>query len=443
MAKEQNPFTSFLDSWAADPEGEAKGRVYSETGRLKSEEANRIASLNQVRGLIMNDKSVPDIVKWSALANENMNPVQLQDAISRHGGNRAIFNFGQNGQMTPRTNITPQEFGIASLALGNAPNSQITQGLSGTFDKAPTGKIDTVQYGGNIFEVNKDSQTGKTSLIPLTTFAEESKQGSALGQTATTVTNTPIVNKDGTISIKSGIQAAAMQGGMGIPARELAAIKQQRFKSDAVTLGASAVAHPYGVYGYLMDRRLGRLLPNGKPNSEIPGLNPYQFNILEQRAKEYEKAGYVPTDAFEAALSDMPDIKSGDFETKEFGNSFLRTAAESDVNDNELPNYGGGDFLATKGFAYKDKSGNLIQHYQRKPGQVVVPFEQNVMSNANKEDLASSVLSGSVLPRMAEELPSNGLIENGALYHHQGRYYIGRMGANGKVVPEEIMNRNQ
>lgn len=435
MAKESNPFSNFLESWGTDPEAEAKGRVYTQTGRLKGEEANRMAGINAARKAFLDDPTIPHSVKMASLGRENMDAKNTMDATGMYHANQLLAPTDKSGNTTFNVNATPNELNLASILQGNA------------YSHKPPAQTQFVHNEGVIYTPSTDPKTGKISLTAVTGATSNSKQGGSLGQPAVTETKTPGVDANGLPIVTSQIAAAPMTGGGGMSPTEWSNIKQQRNKNDALSLGVVAREHPYGVYGYLMDKRLGRILPDGKINTKIEGLNPFEFSQLEGIAKQYEKAGYTQSDSFEAALKHFPDISNNDLKSREFGNSFWLVNEEKDSQGNELPNYGGGNFLSSRGLVYRDRGAGgqpgEVRQTRIPNGQSILPFEQNVLSSSNREDIMGNIFNGSVAPRTVAQLPDNNLIELGQVYAKDGRFYIGKLGKNNQVVPEEIINRNQ
>lgn len=465
MASQPNPFVNAINSFAADPEGEAKGRYVQANTAKTQNEADILADRLRWRGIFGAATDIAPTAKAGELSNPTVDAGSAFRATGLKGGQNLLFDIDKGGNLIPRADITPRDFGLASLLMGNAPNQTTSQMMSptGGFEKpTPAPKVDyklveftdpntgvTYRQRANSDGSGVIKQDGSPDMVPLNPNTVKTIMPSAAnGQVLQT---TP--GKDGAAPTTTALN---LSGSNMIDGSKLAQAAKIAHANDTITRGMA----PEGMSNidYLVAKHIGHISPSGEVNKGVPMLNADELRSIQNlTAKIMGSDPAIPLSvAVAASIDHHKDISQGrvvprDFDNRGLFDNFLGLGGSEDELDAagvELPQLGkGAKFSTSKG--YKRELGEVPKQredrgrYSDLPDDVkVVPLAVRLAGNAVDETGLSQIMAGATgKPEFSTQLPPAGTpLEAGKFYHDGSKFYVAEFGSNGAVVARLITN---
>ena len=469
MASQTNPFVNAINSFAADPEGEAKGRYIVANTAKTQNEADILADRIKWRGIFGNATDIAPTAKAGELSNPTVDSGAAYKATGYKGGQKLLFDIDGQGNLIPKADISPRDFGLASLMFGNNPTETTSRMMSpnGGFDKpAPAPRVDykLAEYtdpntgvvyrqrahpdGSGVFLEN-----GAPAMIALNPETVKTIMPSAAGgQVLQTV-----AGKDGAPPTTTALN---LPGSRVIDPKDLAKAFQIAHANDVKSRGTA----PDGMsdIDFLVAKHIGHIGPNGQVNKGVPMLNADELRSIQNLTQTIMGADpSIPLSvAVSAAIDHHKEISQGsivpkDYDNRGFFDNFLWSGGASDEKDAagvELPQLGSGArFSTSKG--YIQKSGDVAPateargRYSDLPDDVkVVPLSVRLAGNAVDDSGLSSIMSGATgKPEFSTKLERNDKGEPtnltaGKFYHEGGKFFVAEFGEGGNVVARQITN---
>ena len=465
MASQPNPFVNAINSFNADPEGEAKGRYIQANTSKTQNEADILADRIKWRNIFGTATDISPTAKAGELSNPTVDAGSAFKATGMKGGQNLLFDIDGQGNLIPKANTTARDFGLASLLMGHAPSEVSSRMMSpnGGFDKpTPAPRIDyklaefTDPNTGETYRqrANQDGsgvfkQDGSPDMVVLNPNTVRTIMPSVAGGRA--LQTTP--GKDGAAPTTTELN---LSGSTMIDGLQLALASKTAHANDAKTRGVA----PEGMsdIDYLVAKHIGHISPSGEVNNGIPMLNADELRSIQNlTARIMGSDPTIPLSvAVSASIDHHKDISQGRVVPKDYDNrglfdNFLGLGGaenELDANNVELPQLGkGARFSTSKG--YKRELGEVPKQredrgrYSDLPDDVkVVPLAVRLAGNAVDETGLSQIMAGATgKPEFSTQLPPTGTpLEAGKFYHDGSKFYVAEFGSNGAVVARQITN---
>ena len=463
-----NPFVSALQSFAADPEGEAKGRYILANTTKTQNEADILADRKKWRALFGQATDITPTAKAGELSNDKVDSGAAYAATGVGSGQKILFDTDAQGNLVPKaTPPSAKDVGLASILLSRSqPNEVVSRMLSpsGGFDKPLADpKIDYKihEFSDNNTNIHyrqlvnadgspKFKANGEPDMVPLNPNTVKTTMPSAAGgqvlQTSQSGGNAPVTT------------ALNIAGSHLIDNTKLSQIARLAHANDAAARGIA----PEGMSDleFVVAKRIGHIGPDGKENKGVPMLNPDEIESIKSLTDTVMSGdATIPLSmAVSAAIDHHQDMAQGklvikDYDNRGFFDNFLGnnngSDDEKDAAGVELPQYGGGKKYSTsKG--YKRSVGEVLPatasrgKYSDLPDDTkVVPLSVRLAGNAVDETGIAQIMANNTgKPVFSKALPDDlSEVKNGEFYHtRDGKFYVAEMLEGGRVVPRLITN---
>lgn len=471
MASTTNPFVAGLQSFAADPEAEAKGRYIQANTAKTQNEADILADRKKWRALFGQANDLNPTVRAGELSNDKIDVTGAYKGNAAAGGAKMLFDTDTNGNLVPKTDmygrqvpIDPKTFSLASLLMGHAPSEVTSRALgSGGFDKplaAPKTDYKLHEFSDTNTGIhyrqlaNADGsprfkENGEPEMAALNPNTVKTTMPSAAGgqvlQTSQSAGGAPVTT------------ALNLPGSRLIDSTKLSQIARLAHANDAAARGLA----PEGMNDleFVVAKRIGHIGPDGKVNVGVPMLNPDEVESIKSLTDTIMASdATIPLSmAVSAAIDHHQDIAQGKIVTKDydnrgfwdnFGGNNNGAADEKDAAGVELPQYGGKrEYSTSQG--YKRTLGEVLPvtasrgKYSDLPDDTkVVPLSVRLAGDAVDETGVAQIMANNTgKPVFSKTLPADlSTVKNGEFYHKDGKFYVAEMQESGKVVPRLITN---
>ena len=469
MASTTNPFVAGLQSFAADPEGEAKGRYITANTAKTQHEADILASRKAWREKFGLATDITPTAKAGELSNDKVDAGAAYAATGTGSGQKMLFDTDPQGNLIPKKIApTARDVGLASLLLSKQQPGEVVSRMlgSGGFDKPlAAAKTDYklheysdtntgIHYrqlanadGSPRFKAN-----GEPEMAPLNPNTVKTTMPGAAGgqvlQTSQAVGGAPVTT------------ALNLSGSRMIDPNQLTQAIKIAHASDAKSRGIA----PTGMNDleFLIAKKIGHIDGTGK-KTEVPMLNPDEVQSIQRTATWIMSSdpSITLSEATAAAIDSHPDIAKGnivnkDYDNKGFFDNFLGLGGsdnEKDAAGIELPQYGGSreystskDYVRNAGTATPDRE-SRGRYSNIKGDSQVVPLAARLAGDAVNETGIPQIMAGATgRPEFATKLQRDPTTKNpisievGKFYHEEGKFYVGDWGPNGTVRARLITN---
>lgn len=462
-----NPFVAGLQSFAADPEGEAKGRYILANTTKTQNEADILADRKKWRALFGQATDITPTAKAGELSNDKVDSGAAYAATGVGSGQKMLFDTDAQGNLVPKaTPPSAKDVGLASILLSRSqPNEVVSRMLSpsGGFDKplaAPKTDYKLHEFSDTNTGIhyrqlaNADGsprfkENGEPEMAALNPNTVKTTMPSAAGgqvlQTSQSAGGAPVTT------------ALNLPGSRLIDSTKLSQIARLAHAKDAASRGLA----PEGMNDleFVVAKRIGHIGPDGKVNTGVPMLNPDEVESIKSLTDTIMASdATIPLSmAVSAAIDHHQDIAQGKIVTKDydnrgfwdnFGGNNNGAADEKDAAGVELPQYGGKrEYSTSKG--YKRTLGEVLPatasrgKYSDLPDDTkVVPLSVRLAGNAVDETGIAQIMADNTgKPVFSKTLPDDlSTVKNGEFYHKDGKFYVAEMLEGGKVVPRLITN---
>lgn len=464
MASTTNPFVAGLQSFAADPEGEAKGRYITANTAKTQNEADILADRKKWRTLFGQATDLNPTIRAGELSNDRVDVTGAYKGNAAAGGAKMLFDTDANGNLVPKTDmygrqapIDPKTFSLASLLMGHAPNEVTSRALgSGGFDKplsAPktdyklyefTDTNTGIQYRqlANEDGSPKFKSGGQPDMVALNqNTVKTAMPGAAGGQVLQTT------QQAGQAPVTAALK---LPGSQLIDPAKLSQISRLAHANDAASRGVA----PEGMSDleFMIAKRINHIGPDGNINKGVPMLNPDEVESIKSLADTIMAGdATIPLSvAVSAALDHHKDLAQGRTYKGDYdkGWGWWLNSNEKDAAEQELPQYPGKEYTTSKG--YIRKPNDVVSTATRARGKYsdlpddtkVVPLSVRLAGEAVDETGIAQLMSNNTgKPVFSKALPSvESELVAGQFYHQGSKFYVAEFGEGGKVVPRLITN---
>lgn len=457
MASKSNPFVNAINSFNADPEGEAKGRYIVANTAKTQNEADILADRLKWRGVFGNATDIAPTAKAGELSNPTVDTGAAYKATGYKGGQKLLFDIDSQGNLIPKADINARDFGLASLMFGNNPTEATSRMMSpnGGFDKpTPAPRVDyklaeyTDPNTGVVYRqrANNDGsgmflENGAPAMIALNPETVRTIMPSAAGGQV-------LQTRLGADGAAPTTTALNLPGSNMIDGSKLAQAAKMAHANDAKTRGLA----PEGMsdIDFLVAKHIGHIGPNGQVNKGVPMLNADELRSIQNLTQTIMGSDpSIPLSvAVSAAIDHHKDISQGNVTARDYdkGWGWWLNEDEKDAGGVELPQLGG-KFSTSKG--YKRETGDVPKERESRGrysdlgnDTKVVPLSVRLAGNAVDETGLSQIMAGSTgKPEFSTQLPPAGTaLEAGRFYHDGSKFYVAEFGEGGKVVARQITN---
>lgn len=461
-----NPFVAGLQSFAADPEGEAKGRYILANTAKTQNEADILASRKAWREKFGLATDITPTAKAGELSNDRVDAGAAYSATGVGSGQKMLFDTDTQGNLIPK--LTPpsaKDVGLASILLSRGqPTEVVSRMLSptGGFDKplaAPKTDYKLHEFSdpntgihyrqlANADGSPRFKENGEPEMAALNPNTVKTTMPSAAGgqvlQTSQSAGGAPVTT------------ALNLSGSRLIDSTKLSQIARLAHANDAAARGLA----PEGMNDleFVVAKRIGHIGPDGKVNTGVPMLNPDEVESIKSLTDTIMASdATIPLSmAVSAAIDHHQDIAQGKVVTKDYDNrglfdNFLGmggAANEKDASGVELPQYGGGKKYTTSQ-GYKRTLGEVLPatasrgKYSDLPDDTkVVPLSVRLAGDAVDDTGVAQIMANNTgKPVFSKTLPANlSEVKAGEFYHKDGKFYVAELSESGKVVPRLITN---
>ena len=473
MASTTNPFVNAINSFAADPKGEAEGRYITANTAKTKNEADILADRLKWRGIFGTATDIATTAKAGELSNPTVDAGAAVRTTGVKGGQNLLFDgLDVNGNLIPKPNISARDFGLASLMFGNNPSEATSRMMSpnGGFDKPvppvkpPRGDIKLAEYTDPTTNVTWVQRRDADGFGLITDSGQPAMV--ALNPENAKVTLPSIAGGQGVVAKANPSGGAPVIEQLNLPGSQIV---------DPNTLAnAFKIAHAQDIASrgkstdgwddldFIVAKRIGHVDASGKVNPNVPMLNQDELLSIQNLTRTIMSGDpSIPLGAAVAAAVDHhTEISQGsivpkDYDNRGFFDNFLGQGgneSEMDANKVELPQMGGDKkFSTSKG--YKRELGEVSpareargRYSNLEDTDMVVPLSTRLAGNAvDKAGIPGIIAGATGKPEFASQLkinaagePTNVVI--GKFYHHQGKFYVGEMQEGGKVIARQITN---
>lgn len=492
MASTTNPFVSALNSFAADPEAEAKGRYIQANTAKTQNEADILADRKKWRALFGQAGDLNPTVRAGELSNDRIDVTGAYKGNAAAGGAKMLFDTDASGNLVPKTDmwgrqapVDPKTFSLASLLMGHAPSEVTSRAMgSGGFDKpiaAP--KVDyklaeyTDQNSGVVYrqDAHEDGspkfyKDGTPVMTPLNPDTKKISQPSVAGGKAveTTVNFPDVKDKDGKVigRSKNGVQTnreLTLPGSNVINGSQLAQAARMAHAADEARRGKPIDG--MSDVEFLAGKRIGSINADGTANKGRPALNPDEMDSIEHLVQKIMASDpTIPLSvAVTSAMDHHEDIAKGEIVTKDYDNrgwfdNFLGLGGadnEKDAAGVELPQFGKDkEFTTSKNYkralgVVPEATANRGKYSNIKDDTVIVPSGVRLSEQAKDDTSMAALLSGATgKPEYAEQIVRDAAgnptgLKAGQFYHDKGKFYVADIAESGKVVARLVTNSKE
>ena len=409
-----NPFVAGLQSFAADPEGEAKGRYITANTAKTQHEADILASRKAWRLKFGQAADLTPTAIAGELSNDKVDAGAAYAATGVGSGHKMLFDTDDKGNLIPKaTAPSAKDVGLASILLSKSqPNEVVSRMLSpsGGFDKpiaAPKTDYKLHEYTDNNTGIHyrqtanvdgspKFDSGGKPEMVALNPSSVKKPQVSLheYTDTNTGIHYRQIANADGSPKFDSGgrpemvalnqetvkttmptaaggnvLQTSQVAGSAPVtaalklpgsqlidPAR-LSRIAAAAHANDRTSRGMA----PDGMSDieFLIAKRVNHIGPDGAVNTKVPMLNPDEVESIKSLTDTIMSGdATIPLSvAVGAAIDHHKDVAlgrtyKGDYDK---GWGWYLNNDETDADNVELPQYKGKTYTTSNN--YKQNKG--------------------------------------------------------------------------------------
>lgn len=464
MASTTNPFVAGLQSFAADPEAEAKGRYITANTAKTQNEADILADRKKWRALFGQANDLNPTVRAGELSNDRVDVTGAYKGNAAAGGAKMLFDTDSNGNLVPKTDmygrqapVDPKTFSLASLLMGHAPSEVTSRALgSGGFDKplaAPKTDYKLADFTdtntgiyyrqlANADGTPKFKDNGEPEMAPLNPNTVKTTMPGAAGgqvlQTSQAAGAAPV-----TTTLK-------LSGSQLVDPSKLSQIARLAHSNDAASRGIA----PEGMSDleFMIAKRINHIGPDGNVNKGVPMLNPDEVESIKSLSDTIMAGdATIPLSvAVSAAIDHHSDIAKGRTYKGDYDKGFGIW-----INDNEkdaakelLPQYPGKEYTTSQSYVRKPtesaSAATLARgKYSDLPDDTkVVPLSVRLAGEAVDDTGIAQLLSNNTgKPVFSTTLPANeSELVAGHFYHQGSKFYVAEFGEGGKVVPRLITN---
>jgi hypothetical protein len=407
-----NPFVAGLQSFAADPEGEAKGRYIMANTAKTQNEADILADRKKWRTLFGGATDITPTAKAGELSNDKVDAGAAYAATGVGSGQRMLFDTDAGGNLVPKaTPPSAKDVGLASILLSRGqPTEVVSRMLSptGGFDKplAPaktdyklhefTDANTGIHYrqAANADGSPKFKGNGEPEMVALNPSSVKKPVVSLheFTDTNTGIHYRQVANADGSPkfdasgkpemvalnqnTVKTSMPSAAggnvlqtsqaagaapvtttlkVPGSQMIDTSRLSQIARLAHANDAASRGLA----PDGMTDleFVIAKRIGHIGPDGKQNANIPMVNPDEVESIKSLADTIMGGdATIPLSvAVSAAIDHHKDLAAGRTYKGDYdkGLGWWITDFETDANKQLLPQYKDKHYTTSSGYIQK------------------------------------------------------------------------------------------